>query len=155
MAVDINVTFNNLSLCIPNLIPSVETQLMFNEATQKIFKISYEEWYTERRVIRDMIDQHDIGAAQNVNSPAYLIRSHQTKDRNETPNKNNIIAIFHNLDLQKSFVEIDGKRYPKDSSTMNYKENDYNEQYKDLKLFFREYIREPLLSTPISYPDMK
>ena len=36
MADDINVTFNNLYLYIPNLIPSVETQLMFNdnEATQ-------------------------------------------------------------------------------------------------------------------------
>ena len=34
MAEDINVTINNLYLFVPNLIPSVETQLMFNEATQ-------------------------------------------------------------------------------------------------------------------------
>ena len=32
---DINVTKNNLYLYIPNLIPSVETQLMFKEATEK------------------------------------------------------------------------------------------------------------------------
>ena len=31
---DRNVTINNLFLFVPNLIPSVETQLMFNEATQ-------------------------------------------------------------------------------------------------------------------------
>ena len=31
---DINVTINNLNLFVPNLIPSVETQLMFKEATQ-------------------------------------------------------------------------------------------------------------------------
>ena len=31
---DINVTINSLYFYIPNLIPSVETQLMFNEATQ-------------------------------------------------------------------------------------------------------------------------
>ena len=31
---DIIVTFDNLYLFVPNLIPSVETQLMFNEATQ-------------------------------------------------------------------------------------------------------------------------
>ena len=30
----ISVTFNNLCLFIPNLIPSVETQLMFNEANE-------------------------------------------------------------------------------------------------------------------------
>ena len=38
MADDINVTINNLYLFVPNLIPSVETQLLFNEATQKIYK---------------------------------------------------------------------------------------------------------------------
>ena len=38
---------------------------------------------------------------------------------------------------------------------MNYEQNDYIEQYKDLKLFFKEYIGEELLSPFISYPDMK
>ena len=35
---DINVTINNLYLFIHNLTPSVETQLMFNEATQNNYK---------------------------------------------------------------------------------------------------------------------
>ena len=34
MADDIKVTINSLYLYIPQLIPSVETHLMFNEATQ-------------------------------------------------------------------------------------------------------------------------
>ena len=38
---------------------------------------------------------------------------------------------------------------------MNYEQNDYIEQYKDLKLFFKEYIGEQLMSPFISYPDMK
>ena len=38
---------------------------------------------------------------------------------------------------------------------MNYEQNDYIEQYEDLKLFFKEYIGEQLLSPFISYPDMK
>ena len=32
MTDDINVTINNLYLFIPNLIPSVETHILFNEA---------------------------------------------------------------------------------------------------------------------------
>ena len=79
---------------MPNLIPSVETQLMFNEATQNNYKIYYDEYYTERyyterRVTSDMIVQHDIGSAQQVNSPKYLIRVHQTKDRTSAPDKKN------------------------------------------------------------------
>ena len=38
---------------------------------------------------------------------------------------------------------------------MNYEQNDYTEQYKVLKLFFKEYIGEQLMSPFISYPDMK
>ena len=87
MTDDINVTTNNLYLFIPNLIPSVRTQLMFNEATQNNFKIPHKEHFTERRVLSDLLIQHDIGSAQQVNSPNYLISAHQTKDRILTPSK--------------------------------------------------------------------
>ena len=55
MADDIHVTIKSLYLLVPNLIPSVETQLMFNEATQNSYKISFDEWYTERRIITDLL----------------------------------------------------------------------------------------------------
>ena len=155
MADDIKVTINNLYLDVPNLLPSVETQVKFNEATQNNYKISYDEWFTERRIISDTITQLDIGTSQNVQSPKYLIGAHQTKDRIDGAISTKNVAIFDNLDLRKNYIEIDGQRYPRDSSLMNYEQNDYIEQYKDLKLFFKEYIGEELLSPFISYPDMK
>ena len=155
MADDINVTINNLYLYVPNLIPSVETQVMFNEATQNNYQISFDEWYTERRIISDTITQIDIGTSQHVNSPKYLNGAHQTRIRADTANKNNNIAIFDNLNLQKYYVEIDSVRYPRDNGLVNYEQNHYIEQYKDLKLFFKEYIGEELMSPFISYPDMK
>ena len=81
MADDINVTINNLYLYVPNLIPSVETQVMFNEASQNKYKISYDEYFTERRVISDQITQLDIGSSQNVQSPKNLIGALQTRPR--------------------------------------------------------------------------
>ena len=73
---DIDVTINNLYLCVPNLIPSVDIQVMFNEGTQNIYKTSYDEWFTERRIISDTITQLDIGSSQNVQSPKNLIGAH-------------------------------------------------------------------------------
>ena len=137
---EINVTINSLYLYIPNLIPSVETQLMFNEATQNNYKISFDEWYTERRIISDLLIQHDIGSAQNVIQPKYLICVHQTNLRTATSDKKINIAIFDNMDIRKYYVEIDGQRYPRDSILINYEENDYIQQYKDLNLFWKEYI---------------
>ena len=138
MTYDINVTINNLYLYVPNLIPSVEFQLMFNEATQNNYKISYDEWFTERRIISDTITQLDIGSSQNIQSPKYLIGAHQTKDRIDGAISTKNVAIFDNLDLRKYYIEIDGQRYPRDSSLMNYEQNDYIEQYKEVKLFFKE-----------------
>ena len=112
---DINVTISTLYLFVPILIPSLESQLMFIEATQNNYNLSSDEWYTERRVISDMIVQHDIGSAQQVNSPRYLICSHQTKDRTNTPDEKINIAIFDNLDLRKYHIEKGSLRYPRDS----------------------------------------
>ena len=94
MADDINVTINSLFLYVLNLIPSVETQLMFNEATQNNYKISFDEWYTERRIISDLLIQHDIGSAQNIVQPKYLICAHQTNLRTTIPDKKTKCSTF-------------------------------------------------------------
>ena len=126
---------------------------MFNEATQNNYKIFFDEWYTERRVISDEIVQQDRGSAQQVIGPKYLICSHETKDRTNAPDKKNNIAIFDNLDLRKYHVEMDSLRYPRDGLYINYEQNDYIEQYKSLKLFFKDYTGEAILNPFISYPD--
>ena len=97
----------------------------------------------------------DIGTSQHVNSPKFLIAAHQTRTRADTANKNNNIAIFDNLNLQKNYVKIDSGRYSRDNVLVNYEQNDYIEQYKDLKLVLKEYIGEQLMSPFIPYPDMK
>ena len=127
---------------------------MFEEATQNNSKISFDEWYTKRRVISALIVQHDTRSAQQVNSPIYLFYAHQTKDRTNAPKKINIAKV-DNLDLRKYHVKYDSIQYPRDSLLINYEENDYIQQYKDLKPFFGEYFGEPLLNPLISYKDMK
>ena len=105
MVVDRNVTNKNLYLFRPNLLPSVETQLMFNEATQNNFRMSFDDYYTERRVTSDMIVQQDIGPVQQVNSPRKLICAHQAKDRTSALDRKSIllystISIFENIILK-------------------------------------------------------
>ena len=127
MADNINVTIINLYLYVPNLIPNIETQVMFIGATENSYEISHDEYYTERRVISYMITQAVIGGSQQVSSPKFLFGAHQTRARPDTANKNNNIAMFDNLNLQKFYVETDGVRYPRDSVLVNYEQNDYIE----------------------------
>ena len=146
----INVTINSLYLFVPTLIPNTATQLMFNESIQNNYRIFFDDWFTERRVVSDTITQIDIGSAQQVNIPIYLITAHQT-----AANKRLNISIFDNLNSRKYFIEIDSIRYPRDCVLKNYPENDYIDQYKDLKLFFKEYVDEQLLIPFSSYINMK
>ena len=78
--------------------------------------------------------------AQTVISPEYLLAAHQTEGRIGVPSKIIDIAFFDKLDVRKNSAEIDGRRYPRDSVITNYNETDYLEQYRDLKLFFKEYV---------------
>ena len=155
IADDINVTINSLHLFVPKLIPSTNTQVMFNEAIMNNYSITFDSWYTERKISNDGRElQIDIGSAQHINSPEYLISAFQTADRT-TPNKNSNPAIFDNNNVTKYFVEIDGVRYPKDGVLINFEENSYLDQCRDLKLFYKEYVGEQLLQPYITYPDMK
>ena len=142
----INVRINSLYLYVAIIIPSTETQLVYNESIQNIYRIFFDEWYTERRSVTDQIYQVDIGSAQSINSPKYLLCAHQTAVRSDTPNKHTNISVFDHLDVKKYFIEIDGVRYPKDGILTNYSQNDYLDQYKGVKIFYKEYVGEELLN---------
>ena len=146
MTDDINVTINNLYLFIPNLIPSVETQLLFNDATENNYKISYGEYYTKKRVILDLLGQHDIGSAQQVNSPKCLIRAHQTKNRIDTPKKNNNIAILDNLEYIGEPILNPFISYPDMETKYSIGKIDLRHQPDHIKpiriQFFQEYVTD-------------
>ena len=100
---------------VPALIPNTETQYMFNESIKSNYRIFFDDWFTERRVVSDTITQIDIGSAQSVNCRKYLITSRQTAARLNAPDKGLNISRFDNLNVRKYFVEIDSVRYPRDA----------------------------------------
>ena len=154
IADDINVTINSLYLFVPKLIQSTTTQVMFNESIMNNYTITFDSWYTERKISNDGRElQVDIGSAQHINSPKYLISAFQTNART-TPNKQSNPAIFDSNNVTKYFVEIDGVRYPQDGVLTNFEQNSYLDQYRDLKLFYKEYVGEELLQPYITYPEM-
>ena len=142
LANDITVTINSLYLYVPTLIPNSQTQIMFNESIMNSYTITFDSWYTERKISNDGRElQVDIGSAQQINSPKYLISAFQTPART-TPNKASNPPIFDNNHVTKYFVEIDGVRYPKDGVLVNFEEISYLGQCRDLKLFYKEYLGE-------------
>ena len=159
--IDVNVTIKSISLFIPQTIPSPETQVIFNEAISKTSSLSYESWTTDRKPVDTAREfQVDISSASNISSPLYLIAAHQKTQRldaagNVFPNNRFNSAIFDHVDVRKYYSEIDGFRYPKNAVMVNYGENNYLEQYKDLKIIYKEYVGDHLLSPFLTYERMK
>ena len=160
---DVNVTINSISLFVPQIKPSPETQVIFNEAVSKTFTLSYETWTTDRKPVDTAREfQVDISSASNINSPSYLIAAHQKTQRSDPANPANILsnnrfnnALFDHIDVRKYYSEIDDFRCPKNPVMVNFEENKYQEQYKDLKPFYKEYVGESMLSPIISYDKKK
>ena len=104
-------------------------------------------WYTERKISNDGRDiQVDLGGAQHIISPKYLIGVLQTQNRIGVPNKAENIAIFDTNLVTNFFVEIDGARYPRDGTSINFTENSYLDQNRYLKFFFRKHVGEQYLN---------
>ena len=111
LANDINVTINSLYLLVPIITPNTDTQVMFNESIKKIYTLTYDSWYTKRKIVTDGNEfQVDISSSQNTNNPKYLIAAHETEARIGTANKRNNIVFFDHTDVKKYFPEIDGFR---------------------------------------------
>ena len=160
---DVNVTVNNISLFIPQIIPSPEPQVYFNEPISESFTLSYESWTTDRKPIDAAKEfQIDFSSASNSNSPIHLIAAHQlTQWPDPTDPTINLStrrfnnAIFDHAKVRKYYVEIDGIRYPKKPIKNNYAEINYLDQYRDIKLFYKKHVGKPVLYPIISYGKMK
>ena len=160
---DVNVTIDSISLFIPQIIQSPETQYIFDEAISKTFSLSYESWTTDHKPVDTAGEfQRDISSASNINSPLYLLAAHQKTQRPDPASPANNLsnnrfnnAIFDHVEVRKYHSQIDGFRYAKNPVLVNYDENIYLEQYRDLKLFYKDIVGESMLSPIISYHKTK
>ena len=136
-----------LVLFFPHILTSAETQVNFKETISKTFTLSFESWTTDRKTVKTAKElQVDISSESKINSPLYLIAVHQKTQRPNPTNpavnlSNNRFknAIFDDDDVKvrKYYVEIEGVRY---AIMVNYEKNKYLDQFRDIHLFFKDYI---------------
>ena len=154
MGDDNKVNFNKLFLYVLILIPDAQTQIMFNDSNENSFTLSFDSCSRDRKTVDTLLEyQVDIGSAQNINSPKYLLVAHQTAVTIGVPNKTNNFAVFDNLNVRKDHV--DGVGYRRDGFSIDYGLNDYVDQYRDLKFFIKEVVGEEILNHFVNYTDTK
>ena len=142
---NVKVNFDKSFFYIPIFIPNAQIQLLFDDCFKSSFTLSFDSWSTDGKTVHTQLDyQVNIGSAQKINSPKCLIVAHQTAVRIGTPSEANIVLALDNLNVRNYHVDCDSVRYPRDDVSIDYNSNDYVDQYRDLKLFYKEYAGEEL-----------
>ena len=127
---DIIVNFDKIILYVPNFIPDAQTQLMFNDSNGNRFTLSFDSGSTDRKMEDTQLKyQVDIGSAQIIKSPKYLIVIDQTAAKKDYQIKQKTKQFLNNLKDTKYHVDIDGVRYPRDGVSIDYASNDYLEWF--------------------------
>ena len=109
--------------------------------------LSLDCWTTDRGVIDTQLKCQIDNKSDHKNISTKLWKAaHQTENRQRAPNKANNITIFDNFNARRNHVEIDGTRYLRDSVSVDYITINFLDQYRNLKLFYEEYNKEPLLN---------
>ena len=114
-----NITFSSLSLFMPTIILSLQTQRLSIEATTRCFTLSFEPWTTDRkRVNAGKGFQLVFGSSSNNNASLSVITAHQKKKRvdhayharnllkNRLNNAILIMLILENILLESMVLEI-------------------------------------------------
>ena len=128
---------------------------MLIESIKNSFTLLFDSWSTDRKTVDTLLEDQDDIRSVKKNSPKYLIVAHRTAARTRVPSKAKNVSTFDNSDVRKYHVDIDGTRYPREGVSFDYGINDYIDRYRDLKLFYKEYVGEKLLNPFVSYTDMK
>ena len=87
--------------------------------------------------------------------PKKIIAAHQTAARTATANKAINLSVADHVNVRNYQLESDAIRYTIGSISIKYAADDSLDKYGDLKLFFKEYAKEPLIKPFMTSTDMK
>ena len=133
---------------MPIIIPNTQTQVMFNESFLNNYTITFDSWYTERKISTNGRElQVDIGSAQQNKSPKYLIGVFETQNRIGVLNKANKLTQIMLLKILLKSMELVTLEM---AFQQILKKNSYLDQIRDSKVFYREYVGEQLIIPYIS-----
>ena len=120
--------------------------MIVNDSFQKCFTLSFDSWTAAIKIFDTQQETKvRMSAAQFIISPKCSILAHQTPVRFAIANKTNKVAIFEKPFFWKIFVGIDGVIYPRDVLNIDYASNDFPDQNRDPKLFYKGYVVEELM----------
>ena len=150
------IRINALEWYVPHYTPSIQQQSILS--IQILNKTLTQIQYPERSVFMKEVNTQnfwtfELGTQEGINIPTWIFVAFQQNDRQHDQNLNN--DTFVRLPVISAQVVIGTERYPDSAILLNYDDDDYSQEYGQIKEAFKALTKDDILLPYISEDDFR
>ena len=134
-----NIDIRDISWCVLSIDPSNDNRIFVQKGLSKknIVDFSYYERKTFYKNVPNATNfLFDLGMERGMERPQYIIVGFEKNNVNEQTHD---ASAFHIMKVTECYCKIGSEFYPEDRMNINYGANNYNEAFKEIVSFNKDY----------------
>ena len=148
VANDANLESKDISWCVPSIDPSNHNRIIAQNGLTKTNNVDFS--YYERKTFYKNVPNatnflFDLGMESGMETPQYIIIGFEKNNVNEQTHD---ASTFHIMNVTKCYCKIDSEFYLEDRMNINYGINIYNEAFKEIVSFNKDFNGLPHIIKP-------
>ena len=139
VANDGNIEIRDISWCVPSIDPSNDNRIIVQKGLSKKNNVDFS--YYERKTFYKNLHNAtnfllDPGMESGMERPQYIIVGFENNNVNEQAHD---ASTFDVMNVTECYCKIDSEFYPEDRMSKNYGTNNYNEAFREIVSFNKDY----------------
>ena len=139
VANDCNIEIREISRCVPNIDPSNDNRIIVQKGLNKKNNVDFS--YYERKTFYENVPNatnflFDLGMESGMERPQYIVVGFENNNVNEQTHN---AGTFDIMNVTECYCKIGSEFYPEDRMNINDGTNNYNEAFKEIVSFNKEY----------------
>ena len=134
-----NIEIRDISWCVPSIDPSNDNRIIVQKCLSKKNNVHFS--YNERKTFYKNVPNatnflFDLGIESGMERPQYIIVGFENNNVNEQTHD---ASTFDVMNVTECYCKIGSEFYPEDRTNFNYGANNYNEAFKEIVSFKKDY----------------
>ena len=134
-----NIDTRDISWCVPSIDPSNDNRIIVQKGLSKKKNVDFS--YYERKTFYKNVPiatnfLFDLAMESGMERPQYIVVGFENNNVNEQTHDANTFDI---MNVTECYCKIGSKFYPEDRMNFNYGTNNYNEAFKEIVSFNKDY----------------
>ena len=139
VAIDANIEIRDISWCVPSFDPSNDNRIIVQKGLGKKNNLDFS--YYERKTFYKNVPNatnffFDLGMKSGMERPQYIIVGFENNNVNEQTHD---ASTFDIMNVTECYCKIGSEFYSEDRMNINYGANNYNEAFKEIVSFNKDY----------------